>query len=343
MAKRPTVADVARSAGLSVATVDRVLNARLPVRDETARRVYEAAEATGYHAAGLIKQRIREGLPEYRLGFQLLRPDTYFYRQFASEITEAVERSPRMRGTAIVEFSPSLVPSEIVSGLQGLGERSRAVALVAPDHPTLTTAVAELKEKGVPVFSLLSDFAGSVREGYVGLDNRKVGRTAAWMIAKAARKPGKVAIFVGSHRFDGHELREMGFRSYFREHAPDFTILETQVNLEAAQITHEAIASLLARHPDLAGCYVAGGGIEGAIAGLREAGTDGGLIAVCNELTPETRAALADQIATMVISTPLTNLCRELVDLMVNAIEARSAGVPGQTFLPFDIYVPENI
>jgi LacI family transcriptional regulator len=182
-----------------------------------------------------------------------------------------------------------------------------------------------------------------VREGYVGLDNRKVGRTAAWMIAKAANRPGKVAIFVGSHRFDGHELREMGFRTFFREQAPDFTILETQVNLEAAQITHEAIASLLARHPDLVGCYVAGGGIEGAIEALREAGTPKGLIAICNELTPETRAALADEIATMVISTPLTNLCRELVELMVNAIEAKSASVPGQTFLPFDIYVPENI
>ena len=45
----------------------------------------------------------------------------------------------------------------------------------------------------------------------------------------------------------------------------------------------------------------------------------------------------------MVISTPLANLCRELVDLMANAIEAKLASVPGQTFLPFDIYVPENI
>ena len=273
MGKRPTVADVARSAGLSVATVDRVLNGRLRVREETARRVYEAATATGYHAAGLIKQRMREALPEYRLGFQLLRPDTYFYRQFAREIVDAVERSPRMRGIATVEFSPSLVPSEIIAGLQRLGKTSRALALVAPDHPTLTAAVAELMARGVPVFALLSDFAAGVREGYVGLDNRKVGRTAAWMIAKAASRPGKVAIFVGSHRFDGHELREMGFRTFFREQAPDFTILETQVNLEAAQITHEAIASLLARHPDLVGCYVAGGGIEGAIEALREAGT----------------------------------------------------------------------
>ncbi len=43
-----------------------------------------------------------------------------------------------------------------------------------------------------------------------------------------------MAIFVGSHRFHGHELREIGLRSYFRENAPDFTVMETLVNLETA-------------------------------------------------------------------------------------------------------------
>ncbi|TGR87419.1 LacI family transcriptional regulator, partial [Mesorhizobium sp. M2E.F.Ca.ET.209.01.1.1] len=43
MVKRPTITDLARVSGVSVATVDRVLNSRLPVRKETARRVYDAA------------------------------------------------------------------------------------------------------------------------------------------------------------------------------------------------------------------------------------------------------------------------------------------------------------
>ena len=212
----------------------------------------------------------------------------------------------------------------------------------APDHPTLTAAIGDLKARGIPVFSLLSDFAFGVRDGYVGVDNRKVGRTAAWMIATAAKQPGKVALFVGSHRFHGHELREMGFRTFFRENAPDFRCWRRGQPRDA-EITHEAIVSLLQRHPDLVGFYVAGGGTEGAIAALREAGARDGLVAICNEITPVTRAALADQVITMAISTPLANLSRELVELMVNAIEAKSAGVPGQTFLPFDIFLPENI
>ena len=56
MARRKTISDVAKKAGVSVATVDRVLNGRQPVRKETTALVYAAAQDLGYHGVGLIKQ-----------------------------------------------------------------------------------------------------------------------------------------------------------------------------------------------------------------------------------------------------------------------------------------------
>ena len=343
MANRPTIADLARESGVSVATVDRVLNNRLRVREETARRVYEAANTIGYHAAGLIRQRMRQELPEYRLGFLLRNPGHHFYQEFAREVENAAALASNFRAVPQVEFCATQSPEGIVAKIRALAGHCRAVGLVVPDHPVITAAVEELKHKGIPVFSLLSDFAAGVRKGYIGVDNRKAGRTAAWMIARAARKPGKVAIIVGSHRFHGHELREIGFRSFFREQAPDFTLLDTMVNLETRQITYEAMLDLLRRHPDLCGCYVAGGGMEGAIAALRETGTNSQPVMIVNEITPESRAALADNIVTMAIGTPLARLSREVVHLMGDAIEHGAPSAPGQTFLPFDIHLPENI
>jgi LacI family transcriptional regulator len=343
MARRPTIADLARVAEVSVATVDRVLNARYPVREETARRVYEAANSIGYHAASLIKHRLQESLPEYRLGFLLQRPEQAFYQAFAKEAAVAVAAAQQFRGTAKIEFLKSQAPGDVADHLREMGSRARAVAMVAVDHPTITTAVAELKVKGVPVFSLLSDFAPGVREGYVGVNNRKAGRTAAWMIATAAAGPGKVAMFVGSHRFHGQEMREIGLRSYFREAAPGFEVLDAMVNLEEPALAREVTLQMIDRHADLAGLYVAGGGMEGVIAALRQRNMAGRLAAVCNELTVETRAALADNVMTLVIATPLAAVCRELVLLMARAIESGGADLPGQAFLPFDLYVAENI
>ena len=60
---------------------------------------------------------------------------------------------------------------------------------------------------------------------------------------------------------------------------------------------------------------------------------------VCNELTPESRAALADNIVTMVIATPVERLSRELVGADgAGDRDRRRRARPGQMFLPFDIY-----
>ncbi|WP_284283772.1 LacI family DNA-binding transcriptional regulator [Mesorhizobium amorphae] len=343
MAKRPTISDLAEASGVSVATVDRVLNRRLPVREQTARRVYEAAKVIGYHGTGLHKQRMGQDIPEYRLGFLLQKPELRFYQEFARGLEDAAAQALRFRGVPIVDSWAGPSPEDIVGQLNRLAGKTHAVALVSPDHPKVTAAVEALKVRGIPVFSLLSDFATGVREGYVGLNNRKAGRTAAWMIAKCARRPGKVAVFVGSHRFHGEELREIGLRSYFRERAPSFTVLETLVNLETREVTYQAMTDLLNTSPDLVGCYIAGDGMEGAIAAVTANKPVDPPIVVCNQITPESRIALVDNIATMVIATPMERLCRELIDLMAHAIEEGPANAPGQTFLPFDIYLPENI
>jgi transcriptional regulator with XRE-family HTH domain len=66
---RPTIADLARAAGVSVATVDRVLNARHRVREPTAERVLGAAVAIGFHGTPLLKSRLRSNVPERTLAF----------------------------------------------------------------------------------------------------------------------------------------------------------------------------------------------------------------------------------------------------------------------------------
>ena len=55
------------------------------------------------------------------------------------------------------------------------------------------------------------------------------------------------------------------------------------------------------------------------------------------------KAGLADGIVTMAIGTPLPALCKEVVSLMTGALEQGEIAVPGQSFLPFEIFLPENI
>ncbi|SPH25072.1 Catabolite control protein A [Defluviimonas aquaemixtae] len=341
MANRATIKDVAREAGVSVTTVDRAINGRATVRSETLKKIADAAQRVGYHGMGTFRDRLDQSVPEVNLGFVLLKQSQEFYRNFAQEIERAVEARTDIRGKAAIRFSSSQSPAEFADLLTELGETCDAIAGAAVNDQKLDRVVQGLKDRNVPVFSLLNDFAQGIRKNYVGLNNMKVGRLAAWLITKTVHVPGKLAIFVGGNRWHGHDLREVGFRSFVREAGAGFSVLDTLVNLETRQLTYEATLDLLDRHPDLNGIYVAGGGMEGAIAALRERHSEPKVALIVNELTADSRAALIDGYAIMAIATPLPELCKDLVDMMIAAIGQANDGVSGQYFLEPRLYLPE--
>ncbi len=343
MANRPTITDLALAAGVSVATVDRVLNGRAKVREETAKRVYEAAQRIGYHAAALIGHRVQAEKPELRIGFVLHKEKQAFYQAFRAAAYRAAAGASGVRGRAEVVFAASQAPAEFAARMEELAGRVDVVAATAVTHIALTDAVERLQARGIPCFALLNDFAQGVRQSYIGLDNLRAGRVAANMVATAVHVPGKAAVFVGGARWHGHELRETGFRSYLREFAPGFTVLDALVNLETRQLTYEATLDLLARHPDLCAIYCAGGGMEGAIAALREVRRPGEVVLVVNELTPESRQALADRYVAMAVATPLDRLCADLFELARQVVGGAGTALPGQHFLRPDIYLPESV
>ncbi len=342
MVKRPTIADLARQSGVSVATVDRVLNRRLPVRDDTALRVVAAAEAIGYHATGLLKQRLSE-VPPRTFGFLLQKRNDEFYKSLAAELTAATRAATFMRGRAVVEFMDEIVPAMIAAKIVEAGSKADALAIVAVDHPLVNEAIAAVTARGKPIFTLLSDVTAPSRSGYLAVDSRKAGRTAAWAISRLAKAPGKVGILLGSHRYLSQELSEISFRSYMREHAPEFQLLEPLINLDDQRIAYEAVTDMIASNPDLGGIYVAGGGTEGVIRALRDEQAGGRIVAVCNELMPVTRAALIDGTVDMVLATPAASLAQLAVEVMARACKGERLGGLTQILLPADIYVSENI
>ena len=51
-----------------------------------------------------------------------------------------------------------------------------------------------------------------------------------------AKRPGKVGILVGSHRYLSQDLAEISFRGYMREHASDLQLLESHIILDDSRI-----------------------------------------------------------------------------------------------------------
>ena len=340
--RRPGMARLAEAAGLSVATVDRALNGRERVRPETLAHIVAVARQIGHPAADRLEPAVRPGGTR-RFGVVLHKQGQEFYKAFAAELHRAVAGERSVDGTLLLEFSVSQSPSEMAGLLRQMVGRCDVVAATAVNHSEVTAAVTDLRAKGVAVFCLLSDFAPGVAAGYIGLDNTKVGRTAGWMIDKATPGPGSVAIFVGGSRWHGHDLRDQGFRAYLRAHAPRLTVLDSIINLETRQLTYEAVLGLVSHRADLRGIYVAGGGMEGAIAALRDASAARRVALVVSALTPESRRGLRGGQVTLVIDTPLEKLCRDLIRRMAGVVPGAAVAVSPPLFLPPDLHVCESI
>jgi LacI family transcriptional regulator len=342
LVQRPTITDLAKEAGVSVATVDRVLNRRLPVREDTALRVVKAAEAIGFHATGLLKRNLVEA-PKRRLGFLLQKRHDYFYHALGDRLGQETTQSRVIQGKAVVEYVDDLAPQQIADKLKMMAPKVDALAVVAVDHPIVNEAVEHIADTGKPVFTLISDINTSSRRGNLAVDSRRKGRTAAWAISRMARQPGKVGILVGTHGYLSQEIVEMSFRSYFREHAPEFQLLEPMIDLDDNALTLSAVRNLMEDHPDMVGVFSLGGGQDGFVQAIREAGQRKELVAVCNELTPSTRAGLIDGSLSMSLGTPIAAIAAKAVEYMAVATDAISGTIPSQTLFPAELYLGETI
>ena len=341
---RPTIAEVARAAGVSVSTVDRVLSGRHQVRPATVARVLAAADSVGLGAAKSARHRLGLDRPPLRLAFLLQQGSRAFYRMLGNALVQATTAQLGPLSDPATVYMEDLTPAAVSDALLTLGETAGAIAVVAADHPYVTRAVDQLRSKGVPVFALISDLTAQGRAGFIGQDNWRVGRASAWAVSRLGKRPGKVGILVGSHRYLCQETFEMGFRSYFREHAPDFELLEPVPSFEDPRFAYEATLDLLRRNPDLAGLYCAGGGIEGVMDALREHGpqTYRNIVVACHEITDATRSGLIDGVLDIVLTVSMQAMGQAAVQAMVAATETPWQDRTANILLPIEIFTPEN-
>jgi len=340
---RPTIRDVAIEANVSISTVNRVLAGAKSVKDETILKVREAASRIGYYGMGTINAQIASRRLKLRLGFVLHQPNRTFYQLLGAALAAAAKAVQDYDVEADIVFAQDLSPQFIAERVLALGETCQAVGVVSAVHPVVTQAVTSLEQKGVPVFALISQLSATGQVSYVGHDSWKVGRTSAWAFHNICKQPGKIGILVGNHRYRCQEMNESGFRSYFREYAPAFQLLEPITTFETSAIAEEMTEKLIRDTPDLIGLFISGGGISGAMNAIRNCNQSGKLVTVGYELMDNTRAALLDGTVSLIISHPLQRLAQEAVTGMIRAANGPNKTARQTVILPFEIYTRENI
>lgn len=339
---RPTVNDIAKAAGVSLATVDRVVNARPGVTEKTIHRVNAAIDQLGYvrdvTAANLAKQR------RYKLTFVLPDAPALFIDTLREAIAEANQNATVERTDIRIIPFPSGDPHALVKALRTLSaDNTDGVAIFAPETPHVRDAIARLKADGVPIVALVSDLPNTERDHFVGIDNVAAGRTAGFLMGKfIGKSAGSVMVLVSSMQARDNVERRLGFDQVMAGSFPHIEVLPSLESYDKEEVTARVVSEVLETRPHITGIYSVGHGSRALVDVLRDHERGGGMTLIAHELTKVTRKALYDGLMDAVISQNVGHIVRSAL----RVLRAKSDGldiVRSQERIRIEIVVKENL
>jgi LacI family transcriptional regulator len=201
-----TIRDVARAAGVSVATVSRVFNNSGPVHEETRARIREVAREMRYTpnsaARSLITARSNT------LG--VLLPD--LYGEFFSEVIRGIDQTAQQHGYHVLVSSSHETQARIEGAMRAMRGRVDGLIVMSPDIDAPTLA-ANLPES-LPVVLLNCAVEGTSYDA-ISVDN--FGGAYAMVRHLLSTGRNRVAIITGSSRnYDARE-RLRGYQAALRD------------------------------------------------------------------------------------------------------------------------------
>lgn len=267
MAHPIAMKEIALQAGVSLATVDRVLHHRPGVNGATRRRVEQAR-------AELARQQQQIGLRGRRFMIDLvMEAPERFSRIVRETLGTAMQQAQPAVFRARDHLAETFNVSELADLLDAIGRRgSHGVLLKAPDVPAVNEAVRRLMARGIPVVTLVTDLKGVPSHAYVGLDNRRAGETAAYLMAQwlGSLKLDMLVSSSGQH-FQGEDERIQAFTQTLAAAKPGCMVHVLDSGRGLHGPTAASVECLLASQPAVSAVYSVGGANAAILAAFDKA------------------------------------------------------------------------
>ena len=194
---RPSLDEIAKLAGCSTATVDRVLHGRPGVHSRTRDKVNKAlAQLEAEYENKNPKPFGTSSTPQnpQRFGF-IIQAGQAFTESFLTAIEKQQNGDRRLQ----VEGLGTTSDEEVIEAIRGWAGGLDGLAIVCKNIPLITDELKRLRQAGKHVMALVSDVESSARSAYLGIDNRAAGNVAAYVMGRhlEERSGAEVAVVRG--------------------------------------------------------------------------------------------------------------------------------------------------
>lgn len=239
------IEDIARTAGVSMGTVSKVLNGDRSVKEKNRVAVENAVAALNYNVNRAARRLAHNPI---RLG--ILLPDVLdaYFDVMEQGIAERVQALADYRVSAVYKHYGKLEDEKnIAAHLRFFAEEKVDGIILGPMHSdTDDTKIRSFLQKcTIPVVLALSDIPGSRRLSCVSVDASLSGQLAAELAMLAGGEPKQYAVLIGDENLEEHRLKACAFREYIADmqHADPFVFQTKDDPQTAYRITLELLRS----------------------------------------------------------------------------------------------------
>lgn len=289
-----TQQQIANLAGVSRATVDRVINGRGHVDPEVEAKIQRIIDEVGYipNRAGSLLQRAKRPL---HIGVIIQSVGTPFLSEVLMKL-EASRDSVRQQGAKLTILKLKRMDAECqLAQLQELEQMGvDGIAITPTEDKRICEAINRFAEKGIPVVTFNTDMPNCKRLCYVGQDSLLGGKTCASLMAMLIGGKGKVLVVGGHQTVLAQQNRTEGFISEMKAEYPNVMILPTQVCWEDDNLAYDIVYQTLTNDPTIAGIYFTSDGPIGACHAIKDLGMRGKVRFICHDATKQNTKNMLD-------------------------------------------------
>ncbi|MDQ0322784.1 LacI family transcriptional regulator [Pararhizobium capsulatum DSM 1112] len=339
---RPTAKDLAEAAGVSLATVDRVLNDRANVSKKAYRLVNDAIERIGFFknpaAVNLARNKT------YRFRFVLPTAGDQYLKELLQRVDEAKEALQSDLTAVEAVQIPISDPHFVAKYLSSIDAATMdGVAIMAPESPQVRDAMGRLLERDIKVVQFLSGQEKLENTDFVGIDNFAAGATAGKIIGRFLRKePGKIMVVAETMMAQDSIERRLGFDSIINSQFPHLQGLPSLETYGDEKRARAVIQRMLENNGDITAAYVLSAEARIPIAAIGQNDDRGRLTVVVHERTPFTEDALRGEQIDAIIAQDPGHAVRSALRIMRARTDLREP-LASQEKIRIEVLLKENL
>lgn len=291
-----TIRDIAKKAGVSRGTVDRVLHNRKGVNEDVALRVRTIADELGF-IPNLAGKALANRKQPLRFGCLLPSIGNPFFTDVIAGFRQA-ERELSDFGVSVDIFEiksfDRAVHLEAIKTLER--KQYHGLCITTIDVEPVIEAIDRIADAGTTVITVNTDISDTHRLCYVGPDYYLGGATASGLLALTSQEQQRILIVTGSYHIKGHQERIKGFLEGLKKRMVNHCIIDTLESLDDNDLAYERTLSGLRAHPEINCLYLTAGGVDGACRAVKELGRTDAIRILSFDDIPSTKALVREGV-----------------------------------------------